>query len=29
MIAAAAYPRLRAGILADARLNADTSLSLT
>jgi N6-L-threonylcarbamoyladenine synthase len=28
MIAAAAYPRLRAGILADASLNADPSLSL-
>jgi tRNA N6-adenosine threonylcarbamoyltransferase len=29
MIAAAAYPRLRAGILADTSLNADPSLSLT
>ena len=28
MIAAAAYPRLRAGILADFRLNADPSLAL-
>jgi N6-L-threonylcarbamoyladenine synthase len=28
MIAAAAYPRLRAGILADTRLNADPSLAL-
>jgi N6-L-threonylcarbamoyladenine synthase len=28
MIAAAAYPRLRAGILADASLNADASLTL-
>lgn len=28
MIAAAAYPRLRAGILADVSLNADPSLSL-
>jgi N6-L-threonylcarbamoyladenine synthase len=29
MIAAAAYPRFRAGIFADASLNADPSLSLT
>jgi N6-L-threonylcarbamoyladenine synthase len=29
MIAAAAYPRLRAGLLADASLNADPSLALT
>jgi N6-L-threonylcarbamoyladenine synthase len=28
MIAAAAYPRLRAGILADATLNADPALAL-
>jgi N6-L-threonylcarbamoyladenine synthase len=28
MIAAAAYPRLRAGILADVTLNADPSLAL-
>jgi N6-L-threonylcarbamoyladenine synthase len=28
MIAAAAYPRLRAGLLADASLNADPSLAL-
>lgn len=28
MIAAAAYPRLRAGVLADAGLNADPSLAL-
>jgi len=29
MIAAAAYPRLRAGIFADASLNADASLAVT
>jgi N6-L-threonylcarbamoyladenine synthase len=28
MIAAAAYPRLRAGILADTSLNADPNLAL-
>jgi len=28
MIAAAAYPRFRAGIFGDARLNADPSLAL-
>jgi len=28
MIAAAAYSRFRAGILADTRLNADPSLAL-
>jgi len=28
MIAAAAYPRLRSGIVADVRLNADPSLAL-